>query len=74
MNPQSYKSICFILLAVLGYSVFSHYNTGSNYTDTCFEIWAAVENNDTRFQQVLGKRLASECYYRMQQQIDMCGG
>lgn len=66
MSSQSYKIGCFILIALLAYSVFSHYNTGSNYTDTCFEIWSAVDNNDNRFQQVLGKRLASECYYRMQ--------
>ena len=65
MSPQSYKSICFILLAVLAYSVLSHYNTGSNYTDTCFRIFAAVSDDEARFEQILGRRLSSECRYRM---------
>lgn len=65
MSPQSYKTIIFILLAVLAYSVFSHYNTGSNYTDTCFRIFTAVNNDDARFEDVLGRRLSTECNNRM---------
>lgn len=65
MSRESYKSICFILLALLASSIFSHYNTGSDYTDTCFRIFAVVDDDESRFEQVLGKRLSSECRNRM---------
>ncbi len=65
MSSESYKISCYVLLALLAYSVFSHYNTGSNYTETCFRIFAIVNDDEARFEQVLGKRLSSECNYRM---------
>jgi hypothetical protein len=65
LNSESYKTICYILLALLVYSVFSHYNTGRNYTETCSSIFSAVNHDETRFEQVLGKRLSSECRGRM---------
>jgi hypothetical protein len=65
MSSESYKIGCYVLLALLAYSVFSHYNTGSNYTETCFRIFAVVNDDEARFEQVLGKRLSSECNYRM---------
>jgi hypothetical protein len=66
MSAQSYKIGCYVLLGLLAYSVFTHYNTGSNYTETCFRIWAAINDDSSRFEQILGKRLSSECLYRMQ--------
>lgn len=65
MSSDSYKISCYVLLALLAYSVFSHYNTGSNYTETCFRIFAVVNDDEARFEQALGKRLSSECKYRM---------
>ncbi len=65
MSLDSYKISCYILLALFAYSVFSHYNTGSNYTDTCFRIFAAVNDDEARFEHILGKRLSSQCHNRM---------
>jgi hypothetical protein len=65
MSSDSYKISCYVLLGLLAYSVFSHYNTGSNYTETCFRIFAVVNDDESRFEQILGKRLSSECKYRM---------
>ncbi|MEO0048646.1 MAG: hypothetical protein RLZZ410_1605 [Pseudomonadota bacterium] len=65
MSSESYKSIFFILLAVLCYSIYSHYLTGKSYKETCYAVLSAVDDNETRFQQVLGKKLASECRDRM---------
>lgn len=65
MSQESYKFICYILLALLAYSVFSHYNTGKNYTATCNQLLFILNEDESRIEQVLGKRLGSECLNRM---------
>jgi uncharacterized protein YpmS len=65
MSSESYKTLFFILLALLCYSIFSHYITGKSYKETCYAVLSAVDHDEARFQQVLGKNLASECMDRM---------
>jgi len=65
MSLDSYKISCYVLLALLAYSVLSHYNTGSNYSETCFRIFAVLNDDDARFEDVLGEKLSSDCKNRM---------
>lgn len=61
---RTVKSVALHLPVFLALSIFTHYNTGINYTATCVRIYAVLEYSESRREQVLGKDLGSECIER----------
>jgi hypothetical protein len=64
MDLGQSKALLYSCLFFLAISMVSHYNTGSNYTATCARIFAVLEYNETRLEQVLGKDLSDKCSER----------
>jgi hypothetical protein len=65
MEQNYQKYLTYIFAGLLAYSVFSHYNTGSDYTDTCSAIYTAAGDNPQRLAQILGNDLAKRCINRL---------
>lgn len=65
MEQNYRKYFTYIFAGLLAYSVFSHYNTGSDYTDTCSAIYSVVQDDPQRMAQILGKDLAQRCINRL---------
>jgi hypothetical protein len=58
MEQNHQKYFTYVFAGLLAYSVFSHYNTGSDYTDTYSAIYSAAQDDPQRMAQILGRDLA----------------
>jgi uncharacterized protein (UPF0333 family) len=55
----------YILAGLLAFSIFSHYLTGSDYTEVCSAIYAVAGDSQERLIQLLGKNAAQNCLNRL---------
>ena len=62
---MEYKYPTYILSGLLVLSIFSHYSTGSDYTEVCTAIFTIAGDSKERLIQLLGKNAAQNCLNRL---------